>query len=87
MLKAILVVALLLPGAALAQNSPYLESPDGEFLGNLNENQFDPDSVANPYGKYGSKYSPDSVNNPYGKYGSKYSPDSANNPYGRGRNR
>lgn len=53
----------------------------GKFLGSLNSNPYDPDSISNPYGKYGSKYSPDSVNNPYGKYGSKFSNQSANNPY------
>ena len=59
-------------------------SQKGKYLGNLNNNRYDPNSVANPYGQYGSQYSPDSINNPYGRYGSPYSPDSANNPYGRG---
>ena len=53
----------------------------GKYLGNLNGNQYDPNSVNNPYGQYGSRYSPDSINNPYGQYGSRYSPDSPNNPY------
>lgn len=56
-------------------------SPDGTYLGELNSNRYAPDSVSNPYGRYGSQYSPDSINNPYGKYGSRYSPDSPNNPY------
>jgi len=54
---------------------------DGQYLGNLNNNRFDPNSIANPYGRYGSPYSPDSVTNPYGRYGSPYSPESATNPY------
>tara|TARA_Y100001935_G_scaffold152583_1_gene125880 strand:- start:333 stop:623 length:291 start_codon:yes stop_codon:yes gene_type:complete len=62
-------------------NSPYIVSPDGTYLGNLNTNKYDPNSVSNPYGVYGSKYSPKSINNPYGVYGSKYSNKSANNPY------
>ena len=33
--------------------------------GKLNANKYDPESVSNPYGKYGSKYSPNSINNPY----------------------
>ena len=37
----------------------------GKYLGNLNGNQYDPNSVNNPYGQYGSRYSPDSINNPY----------------------
>jgi len=56
----------------------------GQYIGNLNSNPYDPNSVANPYGRYGSKYSPDSINNPYGQYGSPYSPKSANNPYATG---
>ncbi|NBT44103.1 MAG: hypothetical protein EBT06_04125 [Gammaproteobacteria bacterium] len=59
-------------------------SQEGRYLGNLNANPYDPNSVSNPYGQYGSPYSPDSINNPYGRYGSPYSPDSANNPYGQG---
>jgi hypothetical protein len=43
----------------------------GQFRGNLNNNPFDPNSLANPYGRYGSPFSPDSLNNPYG----------AGNPY------
>ena len=64
--------------------SPVLIAPDGKYLGNLNDNPYDPNSVANPYGQYGSPYSPDSINNPYGVYGSPYSPQSPNDPYGQG---
>lgn len=56
-------------------------SPSGKYLGNLNTNQYDPNSVSNPYGRYGSPYSPDSITNPYGRYGSPYGSDSVNNPY------
>jgi len=76
----LLVLALGISTTAFAE-SPYLMGGDGKYLGNLNSNQYDPNSVSNPYGRYGSKYSPDSINNQYGKYGSKYSDDSANNPY------
>lgn len=65
-------------------NSPRLYGQDGSFRGNLNANRYDPSSVANPYGQYGSRYSPGSVTNPYGRYGSPYSLDSATNPYGTG---
>ncbi len=60
---------------------PKLVSQSGQFLGNLNSNRYDPNSVSNPYGQYGSKYSPNSINNPHGQYGSKFSNQSANNPY------
>ena len=62
-------------------NSPVILGEDGTYLGRLNKNTLDPDSISNPFGRYGSKFSPDSVNNPYGKYGSRYSPYSAANPY------
>ena len=51
------------------------------YLGKLSSNQYDPDSVSNPYGQYGSRYSPKSINNPYGEYGSRYSNKSINNPW------
>jgi len=53
----------------------------GKYLGNLNANQYDPNSVHNQYGRYGSQYSPDAINNQYGQYGSQYSPNSVHNPY------
>lgn len=66
-----------------SSNSPGLYSSDGQFRGNLNSNRYDPNSVANPYGQYGSRYSPDSVNNPYGA-GSQYNQNSPSNRYGSG---
>jgi hypothetical protein len=54
---------------------------DGTYLGRLNANRYDPESVANPYGRYGSRYSSTSINNPYSAYGSRYSNQSARNPY------
>lgn len=46
-------------------NSPRIYDQDGNYRGNLNGNQYDPNSISNPYGRYGSKYSSDSINNPY----------------------
>jgi hypothetical protein len=60
---------------------PKIIGQDGTYLGRLNRNKYDPESVSNPYGIYGSKYSPFSVKNPYSIYGSEYSPFSATNPY------
>ena len=56
-------------------------APDGTYLGRLNSNPYDPESVANPYGRYGSPYSSQSITNPYGSYGSPYSSLSPTNPY------
>ena len=76
----IATLAVIVATPALAQtdfrtdfNSPKIYAPDGQYLGNLNNNRFDPNSVANPYGQYGSRYSPNSVNNPYGQYGNPFS--------------
>ena len=57
-----------------------LYAEDGTYLGKVNSNQNDPESISNPFGKYGSKYSPTSINNESGAYGSKISLQSANNP-------
>lgn len=46
-------------------NSPKIYDQNGNYRGNLNGNQYDPNSVSNPYGRYGSQYSPESINNPY----------------------
>jgi hypothetical protein len=51
--------------------------------GTLSTNPYDPDSMSNPYGRYGSPFSPDSIKNPYGA-GNPYNPSSPTNPYGRG---
>lgn len=80
-MKAVIGTFVLFASSAVLANPPYLVSPDGTYLGTLSGNQYDPDSVSNPYGRYGSRYSPDSINNPYGVYGSPYSPMSPNNPY------
>lgn len=58
-----------------------VDPESGKFLGNVNSNPYDPDSISNPYGRFGSQYSPDSVNNPYGTYGSRFSDKSLSNPY------
>lgn len=54
---------------------------DGTYLGRLNSNPYDPESIANPYGRYGSPYSSTSISNPYSPYGSPYSSLSPTNPY------
>jgi hypothetical protein len=87
--RTIITAALILSAApAVAQvdfrgngNSPVIIAPDNSYRGNLNNNKFDPNSISNPYGKYGSQFSPDSVNNRFGTYGNPYSPQYSN-PYG-----
>lgn len=80
--KIIFTLCLILISTFLNAGPPILlDRQTGKYLGNLSNNPYDPDSVSNPYGRYGSRYSPDSINNPYSKYGSRYSNDSVNNPY------
>lgn len=77
---AALVLGMLIT-AAFADEPPQLYGADGHYLGNLSANPYDPNSVNNPYGRYGSTYSSESINNPYGRHGSPYSNESVNNPY------
>jgi hypothetical protein len=76
----VLLTIFILP-AAQAEPPHLRDRQTGKYLGNLSANPYDPNSVNNPYGRYGSPYSADSINNPYGQYGSRYSNDSSNNPY------
>ncbi len=59
----------------------YLLAADGAFLGTLNPNEFDQNSIFNEYGPYGSKFSPNSIFNQFGVYGSQFSQLSPYNPY------
>lgn len=60
-----------------------LYAPDGTFLGNINTNRFDADSLTNQFGAYGSKYNSASIFNKFGEYGSPYGANSPYNQYGR----
>lgn len=61
-------------------DSPTILDAQGNSLGKLSSDKYDPESVSNPYGA-GSKYKADGVNNPYGKHGSLYSNESVSNPH------
>jgi len=68
--------------ASVNPGDVHVYSYDGsQFLGTLSTNIYDPYSVFNRYGTYGSKYSTNSIWNQYGTYGSKYSSYGAANPY------
>jgi hypothetical protein len=64
-----------------ATQTPRLYGQDGTYLGKLSTNPYDPDSVSNPFGRFGSPFSPNSINNPFGRFGSEFSPYSPLNPY------
>lgn len=78
-MKALIIALSLFASAAHAWgNGPAIYAPDGTYLGRLNNNQFDPDSVSNQFGRYGSQFSPYSINNQMGRYGSMFSSQSPN---------
>ena len=56
-----------------AQGEAYIQAADGTFLGSLNPNNFDTDSIFNKYGPHGSKYASNSIFNKYSPYGGSYS--------------
>ena len=62
-------------------SSGRLVAADGTDLGRLNANPYDAESVASPFGVYGSPYSSQSITNPFGIYGSPFSALSPTNPY------
>jgi hypothetical protein len=63
--------------------TPKIYDENGNYRRRLSSNLYDPDSVSNPYGRYGNPYSVESVNNPYDA-GNPYSNSSPTKPYGRG---
>ena len=84
-MKRLLAYAVAAFGCAVAAHAqaPRIFANDGTgtYLGTLSNNQFAPDSISNPFGRYGSEFSPYSVNNRFGIYGSPFSPYSATNPF------
>jgi hypothetical protein len=62
-------------------NSPHIYAPNGTYLGNLNGNPMDPNSIANPMGPHGSAMMPNSINNPF-TYGSPYGYAPPASPFG-----
>lgn len=76
------VLLLSITRTASGQTScvPVLVASDGTFLGNLSANQFDPNSVNNPFGQYGNQFA-NGIQNQFSPYGSPFSAESATNPY------
>lgn len=72
-----------IPRVTTANEGPAIIDTDGTYRGRLSTNPYARDSIANPYGRYGSEYSPDSINNVYGP-GNPYRLDSPNNTLGTG---
>jgi hypothetical protein len=81
----VLIMSVLTSSIVCLASEPYLMLFGGEnhtvFLGYVNANKYETNSIWNKYGKYGSKYSSDSIWNKYGTYGSKYNNYSPWNKY------
>jgi len=59
----------------------YIEAGDGRFLGKLNPNRFDNESIFNRFGPYGNKFSQLSIFNKFSNYGNQFSPLSPYNNF------
>ena len=85
-LAVFLSLAAIAPAQAEQLCSTYtgakIVADDGRYLGKVS-GTFDPESILNKYGNYGSKYSSTSIWNEYGHYGGEYSGLSPFNPYAR----
>lgn len=49
-----------------------LWAANGQFLGVLSSNQYDVNSISNPYGMYGGQHGLYSISNPHGMYGGQH---------------
>jgi len=59
-------------------SSPELYDMNGTYRGRINMNRYDPDSISNPYGRYGNRYSPESINNRFSPI-NRLTPNGVNN--------
>ena len=50
----------------------YIEAGDGNFLGKLNPNRFDEESIFNRFSVYGNQFSPSSIFNKFSTYGNQF---------------
>ena len=63
------------------QGESFIEAHDGTFLGKLNPDRFDNDSIFNRFGPYGNRYSTLSIFNRFSNYGSQFSQISPYNKF------
>lgn len=64
-----------------AKKQSFIEAYDGTFLGKLNPNPFDKDSIFNQFGLYGNKFSSSSIFNQFSNYGNPFSSMSPYNQF------
>lgn len=63
-----LAVVVMLSGGMASGAEVRLYAEDGTYLGKAGASRFDPESIDNPFGEYGSKFSPTSINNRFSPY-------------------
>lgn len=61
----------------------FIEAYDGTFLGKLNPNKFDQESIFNKFGVYGNKFAQVSIFNKFSSYGSQFSKLSPYNSFSK----
>lgn len=66
--------------ARRSKSESFIAAANGTFLGRLNPNPHDLESIFNRLGPYGNKFSPTSIFNTFSQYGSKFSPLGPFNP-------
>ncbi len=77
-IRALIVsIVALLPSAAMAQVT--IMGYDNTFLGVVDNNAYNNDSICNQFGNYGSEFA-DTIFNKFGTYGGEHSPNGAYNP-------
>ncbi|MEE9443233.1 MAG: hypothetical protein V3V99_11275 [candidate division Zixibacteria bacterium] len=64
-----------------AADASFIIAQDGTYLGSIEPNPYDSESIFNEFGPFGSEYSQTSIFNEYCNYGSPYSPYSPFNEY------
>ncbi len=83
MKKIILILLLIISTQTFSQKTLHLYGGEDhdKYLGCLNCNSYDQNSIWNSYGTYGSSYNSNSIWNSYGSFGSEYSSTSPFNSY------
>lgn len=62
------------PATSLSQlEGAIIVADDGQFLGVITTNCFDPKALCNKFGTYGNKFSTNSILNQFGTYGNQFS--------------
>ena len=70
-----------LANVSTASGDTFIQASDDTFLGSLNPNRLDKNSIFNTFGQYGNKFSQTCIFNKYSVYGTRFSPLSPFNKF------